>query len=177
MKKLVSTLNMEKAEWLKEEGHRKGYRDCMEELKELGLLELEEDDFHKEFLKSSLKKNAYRYVIAYNMYHAGQDEDDMAAWDLCRVNQLYASYYICGYMTYEEAMDASLENSLVLQEMYSSWDAMMDGYVLGYQFWQSDPDTKEDSPTKERRRMYEMMLQMEDNPYMLDWNMELQKSW
>ena len=36
---------------------------------------------------------------------------------------------------------------------------------------------KEDSPTKERRRMYEMMLQMEDNPYMLDWNMELQKSW
>ena len=33
---------LEKAEWLKEEGHRKGYRDCMEELKELGLLELEE---------------------------------------------------------------------------------------------------------------------------------------
>lgn len=168
---------LETVERLREKGHRNTCRECMEELEELGLLELDEKEFKKAFLKSGLTDNAYRYVIAYQMYQSGLDADAMAAWDLCRVNQLYASYYICGYMTYEEAMDASLENSLVLQEMYSSWDEMMDGYVLGYQFWQGDPDTKDDSPTKERRRMYEMMLQMEDNPYLLDWNMELQKSW
>lgn len=168
---------LEKAEWLKEEGHRKGYRDCMEELKELGLLELEEDDFHKEFLKSSLKKNAYRYVIAYNMYHAGQDEDDMAAWDLCRLNQLYAAFYICDYMTYEEAMDASLENSLILQKMYGSWDEMIDAYMLGYQFWQSDPNTTDDSPTRKRSQIYEMLRQSPDNPYLMDWDTTLQKSW
>ncbi|MDE6202234.1 MAG: DUF1266 domain-containing protein, partial [Lachnospiraceae bacterium] len=168
---------LESVENLKEKGHRNICRKCMEELEELGLLDLDEKEFKKAFLKSGLTDKAYRYVIAYQMYQSGLDADAMAAWDLCRVNQLYASYYICGYMTYEEAMDASLENSLVLQEMYSSWDEMMDGYVLGYQFWQGDPDTKEDSPTKERRRMYEMMLQMEDNPYLLDWDMELEKSW
>ncbi len=168
---------LETVERLKEKGHRNTCRECMEELDEMGLLDLDEKEFKKALLKSGLTGDRYRYLIAYQMHQEGLDADAMAAWDLCRVNQLYASYYICGYMTYEEAMDASLENSLVLQEMYSSWDAMMEGYVLGYQFWQSDPDTKEDSPTKERRRMYEMMLQMEDNPYTLDWNMELQKSW
>ncbi len=168
---------LETVESLKEKGHRNTCRECMEELDEAGLLDLEGKEFKKELLKSDLTGDRYRYLIAYQMHREGLDSDAMAAWDLCRVNQLYASFYICGYMTYEEAMDASLENSLILQEMYSSWDEMMDGYVLGYQFWQGDPDTKEDSPTKERRRMYEMMLQMEDNPYMLDWNMELKKSW
>ena len=101
----------------------------------------------------------------------------MAAWYLCRLNQMYASYYICGYMTYEEAMDASLENSLELQEMFSSWEEMMESYLLGYQFWQSESGKKEDSPTQERYRIYEMLQALEDSPYKLAWDMELKKSW
>ncbi len=168
---------IEKVEQLKEEGHRATCRECMKELEEAGLMDLDERKFRSALLKSEFADEPYRYLIAYQMYQAGLDADDMAAWDLCRVNQLYAAFYLCGYMTYEEAMDASLENSLILQKMYSSWDEMMDGYLLGYQFWRKDPDTSADSPTKERRRMYEMMLQSEENPYQLDWNTELEKSW
>lgn len=107
----------------------------------------------------------------------GLDEDAIAAWDLCRVNQLYADFYVCGYMTYEEAMDASLKNSLELQKMYDSWEELVDSYMLGYQFWQSDPGLTEDSPTKQRYQCYEMLKKMEDGPYSLDWNMKLKKSW
>ena len=116
-------------------------------------------------------------MIAYYMYQAGMDADAIAAWDLCRVNQLYADYYFCGYMTYEEAMDASLENSLALQKMYTSWEDMMDSYMLGYQFWQGDLALTDDSPTLERYSYYEMLQKMEDGPYSLDWNMKLEKSW
>lgn len=168
---------MEKVEQLKEEGHRATCRKCMEELEKAGLMDLEERTFRSKLLQSEFADEPYRYMIAYQMHQAGLDADYMAAWDLCRANQLYAAFYLCGYMTYEEAMDASLENSLILQKMYSSWDEMMDGYLLGYQFWQKDPDTSRDSPTKERRRMYEMMLQSDENPYQLDWDMELEKSW
>lgn len=170
---------LEKADWLIEEGHRKTCRTYMEELRRMGLLDLEEKEFRKALLQSEISDSdhLYRYRIAYKMYQDGLDADAMAAWDLCRANQLYAAFYICGYMTYEEAMDASLENSRILQKLYSSWDEMMEGYLLGYQFWQDDPDVREDSPTKERRRMYEMMLQTPDNPYKLDWGMELIKSW
>ena len=80
-------------------------------------------------------------------------------------------------MTYEEAMDASLENSLILQKLYPSWEEMVEGYMMGYQFWSRDSDTSDDSPTRERYRFYEMLRQSQDSPYMLDWNMKLEKSW
>ena len=60
-------------------------------------------------------------------------------------------------MTYEEAMDASLENSLILQDMCPSWEEMMASYILGYQFWRNDPAMTEDSPPMERYRYYEML--------------------
>lgn len=168
---------LETVDMLKKEGHRAKCRQCMEELEDMGLLDLEEEEFFSQFTELGIEENAFRYVIAYYMYQSGLDADYMAAWDLCRANQLYADFYICGYMTYEEAMDASLENSLILQQMYSSWEEMVDAYMLGYQFWQNDPCITDDSPTLERYRYYQMLLEIDDGPYTLDWDMKLEKSW
>lgn len=168
---------LETVERLKNEGHRKKCQECMDELEERGFLDLDEDAFTEEIMESEIEENLFRYVIAYYMYQEGMDADYIAAWDLCRVNQLYADFYVCGYMTYEEAMDASLENSLTLQKLYPSWEKMMDSYMLGYQFWKNDSAMTEDSPTMERYRYYKMLQQTEDGPYSLDWDMELEKSW
>lgn len=168
---------LETVESLKRKGHRAKCRSCMEELEEMGLLDCSEKEFAQRLTESGIEENLFRYVIAYYLYQDGLDADYIAAWDLCRVNQLYADFYICGYMTFEEAMDASLENSKILQQMYPSWEAMMDSYMLGYQFWQSDPCVTEDSPTLKRYSYYEILHEMDDGPYTLDWNMELKKSW
>lgn len=169
---------LETVERLKEKGHRAKCRECMEELEEMGILdEKDQGKFNQALMHSGIEENLFRYVIAYNMYHDGRDADYIAAWDLCRANQLYADFYICGYMTYEEAMDASLENSIILQQMYSSWEDMVSAYLLGYQFWQSDLALTEYSPTMQRYQCYLDLLEMEDGPYTLDWDMKLQKSW
>ncbi len=168
---------LETVKKLQQEGHRKIYRECLEELKERRMLNLGEKEFVQALENSGIEKNLFRYVLVYSFYHEGWDEDAIAAWDLCRVNQLYADFYVCGYMTYEEAMDASLKNSLELQKMYDSWEELVDSYMLGYQFWQSDPCLTEDSPTQQRYQCYEMLKKMEDGPYSLDWNMKLKKSW
>lgn len=176
---------METVNSLLEGGHRAKCRECMDDLEEWGLMDLSEQRFAEEITKIitgertdiDLGDVPGRYVVAYYMYQSGIEAEYIAAWDLCRVNQLYADYYLCGFMDYEEAMDASLENSLRLQKMYGSWDEMMDAYMLGYQFWQGDLEITEDSPTKERRSYYEMLKNSSDNPYELDWNMELKKSW
>lgn len=165
-------------------GHRAECRKCMDELEEWGLLQLDGTRFGEEVLKITeggrtdidLGDAPGRYVLAYYMYHKGMEPEYIAAWDLCRVNELYANFYLCGFMDYEEAMDASLENSLRLQKMYDSWDEMVEAYLFGYQFWQADLGG-EDSPTQERRSYYEMLKNSSDNPYELDWNMELKKSW
>lgn len=168
---------LETVKWLKEEGHRESCRECMAALEQLGMLDLEEEEFMESFMEAGIEENAFRYVMAYYMHQEGLEPDYIAAWDLCRVNQMYADFYFCGYMTYEEAMDASLENSLLLQQMYPSWEEMVEAYMAGYQFWQSDPCLTDDSPTMERYRYYEMLLEKKDGPYTLDWNMELVKSW
>lgn len=168
---------LETVESLKLEGHRAKCRECMEELEEMGMLEYGEEEFVQKLQESGIEENLFRYVIAYYLYQNGQDENYIAAWDLCRVNQLYADFYICEYMTYEEAMNASLENSKNLQQMYSFWEEMIDSYMMGYQFWQSDPAVTEDSPTLKRYGYYETLHAMDDGPYTLDWDMELKKSW
>lgn len=168
---------IETIEWLREEGHRETYREYQEELEQLGMLDLDLDTFLETLVNVEMEGYLYRYVIVYSLYHDGMDEDAMAAWDLCRINQLCGDFYVCGYMTYEEAMDISLENSLVLQEKYSSWDELVGSYMLGYQFWQSDPCLTDDSPTLERYRYYGELLEMQDGPYSLDWGMELKKEW
>ena len=168
---------IETIEWLKEEGHRETYREYLEELEQLGMLDLDVNEFLDILVNTEMEGYLYRYVIVYSMYREGMDEDVIAAWDLCRINQLCGDYYVCGYMTYEEAMDISLENSLILQEKYSSWDDLMDSYLLGYQFWQSDPCLTDDSPTMQRYYYYEELLEMQDGPYSLDWNMKLRKEW
>lgn len=166
-------------------GHRAKCRECMDDLQEWGLMDLSEQRFAEEMTQIvtgertdiDLGDVPGRYAVAYYMYHMGIEAEYIAAWDFCRVNQLYADFYLCGFMDYEEAMDASLENSQRLQKMYDSWDEMMDAYMMGYQFWQGDLEITEDSPTKERRSYYEMRKNSGDSPYELDWNMELKKSW
>lgn len=167
---------LETVEWLKKEGHRAKWQECMEELQEMGMLDMDAETFLQALMDTG-KENLFRYVMVYDLYQNGQDANAIAAWDLCRVNQLYGDFYICGYMTYEEAMDASLENSLVLQQMFPSWEAMVNSYMMGYQFWQSDPCLTEDSPTLKRYGYYEILLETENGPYTLDWDMELTKSW
>lgn len=168
---------LETVESLITKGHRGKCQECLDELETLGLLELDEERFIEELMDADLESNLVRYVITYYMYVEGIEPEYIAAFDLCRVNQLYADYYLCGYMDYEEAMDASLENSLTLQKMYDSWEEMMDAYLLGFQFWKGDLVVTEDSPTLERYHYYEMLCDLEDNPYTLDWNMELKKEW
>lgn len=160
-----------------QKGHRGKCREYTEQMEEWGILDLEEEEFVQQIIVKDVDDELGRYAVAYYMHKLGIEPEDMAAWDLCRVNQLYADYYLCGYMTYEEAMDASLTNSLKLQELYDSWEKMMDSYMLGYQFWQGDLILTDDSPTKERYHYYEMLKDMENGPYTLDWNMKLEKSW
>lgn len=160
-----------------QKGHRGKCREYTEQMAEWGLLDLEEEEFVQQIIVKSVGNDVGRYAVAYYMYKGGVEPEYMVAWDLCRVNQLYADYYLCGYMTYEEAMDASLTNSLKLQELFDSWEEMMDSYMTGYMFWQGDLMLTDDSPTRERYHYYEILKDMENGPYTLDWNMKLEKSW
>lgn len=160
--------------WLLDEGHNK---ELLEEYKKNSLSSMSRNE-----LKTSLSDSSYTDIDrAYflGMYDAVDTYGKKAilAWDLCRGMQLSAWYYIAGYYTYDEAMESSLKIAKRLQKSYKSWDDMMQSYFYGFQYWNQDDMTDSDSESYQRKDIYQTLKTQKDGPFLVDWNLELQKDW
>ena len=105
----------------------------------------------------------------YNLYEE-QGENAIAAWDYSRAMSLLGYYFLAGYYTEAEALDKSLEVATTIQGAGGSWDEFMEGYFKGYEWWSAES-------SDERRALYEELKAADDNPYAIDWNLSLEKSW
>ena len=79
-------------------------------------------------------------------------------------------YYIAGYYTIEETLDKSLETAKTIQTKISSWDEFVESYLAGDASWSG-------TDASDRRYIYEQLKTSAFNPFSLDWNMPLEKSW
>ena len=79
-------------------------------------------------------------------------------------------YYLADYYTEEEALDQALETAKKIQETFSSWDEFVEDYLEGYE--ERSGDT-----SGERREIYENLKDSQWNPYEIEWNLKLKKSW
>lgn len=131
----------------------------------------------------------------YNLIHTiieNYGDRGIIAWDLFRAIDLAADFYNSDYLTYEEALNASLIAAKKLQENFNSWDDYMNNYFLGYQYWSRDilenplenPPLPEDgmlnfneSGTAFRKKLYQWLKNEEDSVYNIPWNTELKKEW
>lgn len=161
----------ETLEWLLSAGQRTQYIDLMNQIKDSGVLTASKEDLQK-----TLGENA-NYTINMVEGYKKNGEKAIDAWDYCRAIQLLGFYYVADFYTEQEAMDKSLEIAKTLQQSYSSWEEMVDSYMCGYQFWQEDDASDEQSATYQRRQVYEKLKNSKENPYTIDWNLELTKTW
>lgn len=99
-------------------------------------------------------------------------DDGISAWDYGRALQLAAWYYLADYYTYEEALDQSLEIAKQMQPRFSSWEDMAESYLRGYEYWKRSADAY-----KQRKEIYDRLKNSADNPYTVDWNLNLMKTW
>ena len=93
-----------------------------------------------------------------------------SAWDYSRVMSNLGYYYLAGYYVETEALDRGLEIAKEIQALYGSWDVFAESYLAGYASWSGDS-------SESRRQIYESLKQSSWNPYALDWNLPLEKSW
>lgn len=161
----------ETLEWTLTEGHRIGFVEDMEVLKEAGMGETEEAK-RQTFLLTNFNLSileAQSYVDWYKMYE-DYGEHAIDGWDYCRALNLLSFYYVAGYYTLEEALDKSLEIATEIQGIFHSWDELVDSYLRGYEYWAEES-------SDERREIYEDLKSREDNPYSVDFNTTLEKVW
>ncbi|MDE5933257.1 MAG: DUF1266 domain-containing protein [Lachnospiraceae bacterium] len=161
----------ETLEWLLSEGHRIDFIADMEVLESAGIGEIEADkraDFLLENFDLS-EEGADYYARWYGRYEE-YGEDAASGWDYNRALSQLANFYLAGYYTLEEALDASLLIAETVQANFDSWDDYMESYFIGYEYWsEGDSDA--------RREIYEKLQNASDNPYSVDFNTRLEKSW
>lgn len=165
----------ETLDWALNEGHRASFAEEMEYLEQGGFFEL--DDAGKTaFLEENFTYDsdevafyASFYPSAYEAYKQNGAKA-IAGWDYCRAMNLLSFYYLAGYYTETEALDKSLEIAQQIQPEFTSWDEMVESYLLGYEYWGQES-------SDERRAVYEDLKGRADNPYAVDYNLTLEKTW
>lgn len=161
----------ETLDWILSEGHRVSFAEEMDYLAETGLTALPQEE-RAQFLLDNFEideQQAQRYADWSALYEE-YGEDTISGWDYSRAMSLLGFYYLAGYYTEEESLDYSLEIAKDIQASFDSWDSFMESYFIGYEYW-----AEEDS--SDRREIYEELKSSSDNPFRLDWNMTLEKTW
>lgn len=165
----------ETLDWALNEGHRANFGEEMDYLEQGGFFQMDEDGrtaFLQENFNFDSDKITYYaafYPSAYKAYKE-RGAKAIAGWDYCRAMNLLSFYYLAGYYTETEALDKSLEIAQMIQPEFTSWDEMMESYLLGYEYWSEES-------SDERRGIYEDLKGREDNPYAVDYNLSLEKTW
>lgn len=160
----------ETLDWILTEGHRDDFMITsellsmmVEECGEEGLV----DFLMREYDES--QEEADFDAATYQMYKE-YGETAIDGWDYCRALSLLSFYYMAGYYTKEEALDKSLEIAETVQPLFGSWDELIDSYLRGYEYWA-------EADSSERREIYEELLAADDNPFRVDYNITLEKTW
>ena len=161
----------ETLDWLLSEGHRVEFAGEMEYLAECGMNEVSEEEREAFFLENFevTAEQAEIYAGWYGAYTERQ-EDAASGWDYNRALSQIANFYLAGYYTLEEALDASMDVAEIIQSSFDSWDDYMESYFIGYEYWA-------DESSAERRELYEQIKSAGDSPFSVDFNTTLEKDW
>lgn len=158
-------------------GHRTGYQQKIEVFKQAGVLDLNENAFLE---WAETLNNTQEYNRAVTIYRTDKEYGDRGidAWDYCRALQLLGDFYVAGYYSLQESMDASLPIAQMLQAEYTSWQDMAGSYLRGYQYWRKDDVNDPDSYSAMRQELYNLAVTLGDmGPYSIPWDLELTDTW
>lgn len=160
----------ETLDWIMTEGHRTQFADDMVYLEAMGMGDASDKAaFVRENLTVQSDDEVAMYVNWYTAYEELGD-NAIAGWDYCRALNLMSFYYLAGYYTEEEALNGSLAIAQQVQPMFDSWDALVESYMIGYEYWAEESSA-------ERRAIYKDLQTKEDNPYAVDYKTSLVKTW
>lgn len=158
-------------DWILTEGHRATFAEDMAYLEEAGIRDIVPQE-RSAFLLDQFEMTedeAQNYAEMFGFYEQ-YGPDAIAGWDYCRAMNLMSFYYLAGYYTEQEALDTSLEIARTMQPLFESWDDLMSSYMRGYEYWAEES-------ADERRALYEDLKTRQDNPYSVDFKMQLEKTW
>ena len=164
----------ETIDWLLTEGHNAG---ALSLLDDLGAGEMSRDELIAFMEEIGFDEEELVDLLAAYDAKEAYGENAIAGWDLSRAMSLMGWGYLCGYYTYEEAMDKSLETAQMIQQTFDSWDDFFNSYFYGYSYWSEESLDDTASQAYERHALYEGLKSDPTGIFRVDWNATLTKEW
>ena len=168
--------NREEAEemivWLLEGGHNEQFID---DYFYYELYKYTKEDLLEDLQRQS--RGVLHYFLNLHETYERFGEKAIIGWDLSRANSLLGWYYIAGFYDYEESLDGMLMVSKIIQETFDSFDEFVDSYMRGYLWWSEDDPSGISSDYQARLKIYEDLINMEDSPFNLDFDMNFEVTW
>jgi hypothetical protein len=153
-------------DWIKGEGHRKGFNDWAQYiayLSEQGYKELLEDNKGNED-----KLNKIKIVKEYYKELEGKN---LLGWDYSRYINLCRWAYMVGYITGEEAWQMIMPVAEMLQNTFDSWEDLGRNYIIGREFWSREQTEKNGYMYEDA---YQRLIDMPSSPWnKYPWDMDL----
>lgn len=145
--------------WMAGQGQRYAWQ-----LDVIWLQQAKEED--REIWRNELPEGYEDYADLVAAFEPGS-RLDVAAWDWVRMADLAFAGYLAGYLSQAEWRTFSLIALWLLRSQYSSWQALAESYLLGYQLWETQTDF---TLSPELEHTWAVLLESPFSPFQqLDW--------
>lgn len=164
----------EKVEWLIKEGHN---ADAIDYLKTTDLAGDSREEVLINLKADGMDEDTLVPIMAAYDAKAAYGEQAISGWDYSRAMALLGWGYLADHLTYEDAMDKSLEVAQIIQNNFESWDDYFDSYFYGYSYWTEDSLEDSSSGAYQRYQLYKELKEEENGIFSVDFKGDLQKEW
>lgn len=97
------------------------------------------------------------------------DEEDAAAWDLCRACQILGMGFIGDWITREEMVQHSILICCKMQKLFRSWDELYESYLKGFRDWRSYVGDGAEDAIRARENICRKLKENPDGPWTMPW--------
>ncbi len=108
-----------------------------------------------------------KMLTAYRRY----GENALLGWDMGRAAFVAQCCYLVGYLRMDEMLEIGVEAGRSAQEVFHSWEEMMESYLLGGQFWKHEDKNDPRSMTAKRWKLYRKLWRgdtlFRQSPYLM----------
>lgn len=161
---------LEKLDELMQQGERFAYQQEMDRYRQSGFFALTPKQLCSQEAFPQIQPNQLEWLCRMIDGYKTYAENAVLGYDLCRVIAVAQMGFMAGHLTLEEALRYCWQASVILQDNFSSWDELLQSYLLGLAYPQQG-----EQPLPSLEELKQQLLQYDPQLFDLEWELPLEE--
>lgn len=163
---------MEKLDELMQQGERFAYQQEMDHYRQSGFFALTPEQLRSQEAFPQTQPNQLEWLCQMIDGYKTYAENAVLGYDLCRAIAVAQMGFMAGHLNLEEALKFCWQASVILQDNFSSWDELLQSYLLGMAYPQQG-----EQPLVCWEEFKQQLLQYDPQLFDLEWELPLEEKY